>query len=273
MACNSKSELRQQLAVSVAETALDQLKISPHAHGNGFYYKMLASFLTATPRPACCAQVRRRVTLSPRQRGWMHLTGPTADIFTVASFCSEECCKKLNLPLLVYLITGSAAVPVSGHLRALRHMIDGEVDADRLDYVYRDAHHTLGGRGSPRTVIESIIYYDEFGPVFRDPGPVSEFLATRSFLWTRVYFSAENRFRMLLLITLLKGILEHSAARKFFFDIDESGEVSLEVFHKLDDISLNLKILELSEKSSLVGKLDHRAQKCPKAVAGSRERI
>jgi len=75
---------------------------------------------------------------------------------------------------------GKAGASLPDSLRTLRHMIEGEVDADRLDYVYRDAHHTVGGRGSPEAVIDSLLAYDEAGPIFSEPGPVSEFFATRN---------------------------------------------------------------------------------------------
>jgi HD superfamily phosphohydrolase len=173
------------------------------------------------------------------------------DIFTIASIYADPNCKQLglNLAFLTFLITGnidpSLAQPNS--FSRLRHVTDGEVDADRLDYVFRDAHQTIGGRGTPNAVIESLLYYDEIGPVFSDPGPVSDFFTTRASLWTSVYFSAQNRFRILLLITLLQGIISDDSCSQEFFGGDARGELSITGFQELDDASLSERIRRLDQ--------------------------
>jgi HD superfamily phosphohydrolase len=171
-------------------------------------------------------------------------------LFTVACLFAEpfaEILDGMHLPLLVYLITGRSSLdPELAHpLTPLRHMLDGTVDADRLDYVYRDAHHTIGGLGSPQPVIESLLYYDEVGPVMLDPGPVSNFLTRRAHLISTVYHTPSNRFRTLLLITLLEGILRDERCSREFFDSGTS-ELSLEDFLELDDMSLTARISRLS---------------------------
>jgi HD superfamily phosphohydrolase len=101
------------------------------------------------------------------------------DIFTLGCIqtkASKEILRELEIDkeFLAFLITGQTAKPEDnqrGGLRQLRHMLDGEIDADRLDYVFRDAYHTVGGFGMPKTVIKSLLFYDEVGPVFSDTGP------------------------------------------------------------------------------------------------------
>lgn len=174
------------------------------------------------------------------------------DVFTIASILKEDYCRhdRLNLAFLVYLITGHLQGETTPSLRMIRHLLQGEVDADRLDYVYRDAHHTVGGRGTPQAVIDSLRYYDERGPVFAEPGPVSEFLATRASLWTTVYFSAVNRFRTLLLITLLRDVLKKDELAEAFFRDKCTGPLSFDAFQELDDISLHTLIRDFSSSKA-----------------------
>jgi HD superfamily phosphohydrolase len=116
----------------------------------------------------------------------------------------------LSLPLLAYLISGRRPHGISDFrgLRAIRHMTDGAVDADRLDYVHRDAFHTVGVKRSPEAIIASLLYYYDDGPVFSSPGAVSDFLATRAILWSSIYLAPSNRFRVILFSQILRGLQE-----------------------------------------------------------------
>lgn len=182
------------------------------------------------------------------------------DIFTTfAIFKDIELAKllssaKIDSHFLVYLITGHfnddlKSIPTS--LSTLRQLVDGSVDADRLDYVYRDGHHAVGGMGNPSSVIESLIYYDEQGPVFSDPGPISEFIIKRAHLWRTVYFSPVNRFRVVLLKTFLKGLMENDTLRNKFFIEGEKDGLSYEAFKKLEDISLTERLIKFHEENSV----------------------
>lgn len=205
-------------------------------------------------------------------------TWSNKDVFTIACLHDEtnvKCAEGLNLDLLTFLITGylraNAKVPPS--LKALRHLLDGVIDADRLDYVYRDAHHTVGSRGSPLALIDALLYYDELGPVFADPVPVSEFLATRALLWTNVYFSPQNRFRTLLLTILLQGIVERAECATSFFGGDSRGELSTDEFLALDDVSLTTRIKDFNSAmvtrgSPLKGRLCARAKNALSVLVG-----
>jgi HD superfamily phosphohydrolase len=196
---------------------------------------------------------------------------PHKSLFTIGSLLKDESLSQhqLNVRFLAYLIAG--CVPKDGDsppaLLALRHMLDGEVDADRLDYVFRDAHHTIEGRATARRVVDSLLRYDERGPVFCDPGPVSDFLALRASLWSSVYFSPENRFRIVLLATVMKGVLEHpSAAETLFGSAD--GVLTFEDFQKLDDVSLNSRLRDLT-RAKLAEQFDERVRNALHVVVGS----
>jgi HD superfamily phosphohydrolase len=165
------------------------------------------------------------------------------NIFTVACIYEKQIIRFLDglcLPFLVFLITGYSNLDPRqrNNLLPLRHMMDGTVDADRLDYVFRDVHHTIGGLGKPNAVIESLLFYDETGPIFSDPGPVSNFLATRAYLYSTVYLAPANRFRVILLVALLQGIMRKDACAREFFGGATKGELSIEDFLELDDVSL-----------------------------------
>ncbi|MBA3973781.1 MAG: hypothetical protein C0504_06135 [Candidatus Solibacter sp.] len=225
-------------------------------------------FSPATGRVLRAAdKVRRYVEgkIGGETSGWSE-----KDVFSIACLFRDAYCSSapLNRRLAAFLITGS--VPCGGpypNLRALRQSLDGEADADRLDYVYRDAHHTLGGRGTPRGVIDSLLSYDSKGVVFADPGPVAEFLATRAALWTTVYFSAENRFRNILLVTLLREVLQNEDAGRIVLEDGFRGDLSIEAFESLDDVSLHSRLKDLSASTAVRG-LEARARKALDILLG-----
>jgi len=169
-------------------------------------------------------------------------------VFTIACLYDERIqaiLEDLDIPFLVFLLTGlslSPEVRLDTNLIQLCHIMDGVVDADRLDYVFRDAHHTVGGLGNPNAVVDTLLYYDEQGPVFSDPGPVSNFLVTRAHLCSTVYYAPAPRFRTLLLLTLLQGIARKEECTLEFFDKATNWELSFEDFLELDDISLTARI-------------------------------
>lgn len=191
--------------------------------------------------------------------GWTH-----KEVFTVGALRKHWEDTGANAPqgvdhrLLVFLIAGAS----KDHLatfKAWRHMLDGVVDADRLDYVFRDGHHTVGRLGGPLTVIESMVQYDEGGPVFSSPGPVSQFLAARAHLYSAVYLSPQNRFRMIVLIHLLKGVAEQPALAKHVFEAD-GDKLQIEDFLRLDDVSLSERLRRLAANPDLRRQLDAKAE-------------
>lgn len=172
--------------------------------------------------------------------------------FTAGCLCHSDALGRaddIDMSFLVFLTTGHAGEAgreLPSSLSVLRQLLDGAVDADRLDYVYRDAHHTIGHVGGPTAVIESLERVEHAGPVFSEPGPVLDFLATRASLWSRVYFSPENRFWVVLLREALNGIAAVDRCRDVFFPDGSDGKLSVERLLALDDTALLDRIAQVA---------------------------
>lgn len=154
-----------------------------------------------------------------------------------------------ELDLLAYLITGLEIgnIAASSELRALRQLLDGVIDADRLDYVHRDAYHTIGASSftSVAHIVNSLLTYDENGPIFTSPEPVSNFLMLRAILRAQVYSAPENRFRITLLAVVLSEFLRrHPEWMESCFDAP-LGSLTAEGFSRLDDVSFLTALGEL----------------------------
>lgn len=147
-----------------------------------------------------------------------------------------------SIDFLAYLITGDGCPPGATHLGSLRQMVDGGIDADRLDYVYRDASVTIGSLSCPTTVLESITAYSNDHVVVSDPRPVVDFLSTRMRLWTFVYSAPDVRFRQALLKTFLQGRLDFPETSAHFTDCKLDPELSYTEFLTLDDHDLITRI-------------------------------
>lgn len=167
-------------------------------------------------------------------------------IFTLAIIYKETTTNELiskiignksgNFDFLSYLLVGAFNENLKKNCNksnALRNILDGVVDADRLDYVYRDAHHTFGNNDGPGLIISSLTGYDNDCPIFNDTGPISDFFLKRWHLWNNVYFAPENRFNSILLKEYLK-----KTNIKSIGDIKDFHSISLDDFLKLDDFSL-----------------------------------
>ncbi|MDX8035508.1 hypothetical protein SK803_35325 [Lentzea sp. BCCO 10_0856] len=149
----------------------------------------------------------------------------------------------LNIDFIAFLISAESWTDPAWKPRFLpfRHMLDGEIDADRIDYVHRDAHHTVGVLSTSQDVISAILSYDDSGPICSDPAPLGNFLATRAHLYSIVYFSPQNRFRVMLLRSILDGVrklpetFHHSS-------VLATKKVTLESFLELDDVLLEAEI-------------------------------
>lgn len=152
---------------------------------------------------------------------------------------------------LAYLITGDGAPAGTTAISALLQLIDGVVDADRLDYVYRDASVTIGSLSRPSTVLESVVGYGPGRVIVNDPRPVTDFLSTRMRLWTFVYSSADVRFRQALLKTVLDGRWDSEKTEAAFTqtESDLDPELPHKKFMTLDDISLMERIEKLDAAS------------------------
>jgi len=238
---------RQALAEHMLVAALLQdLGELPYAHATKYVYQPSSSLREAVARSTGLDVTR--------------LSGKT--IFTLGIIQSEileNTLGRLHMPLLLRLVANQGdQLPVANVLGPLFHILDGTVDADRLDYVFRDAHHTVGGFGSPSSVIETILYYDDDGPVVSEPGPVANLLATRAYLYSTVYHSPSNRFRIHVLLTLLRGVLRDTECARTFFG-SSGAELSIEDLLDLDDVSVASRITELAN-STLKRRLDTRTR-------------
>src|SRR6185437_8424586 len=112
---------------------------------------------------------------------------------------------------------------------------DGTIDADRLDYVFRDALLTIGSVSRAETVLNSIVRYENDHVVVDDPRPAADFLSTRARLWTFVYTSPDVRFRQALLKSFLQAGFSTEEGRNIFQEEKFVAEVTLDEFLLLDD--------------------------------------
>lgn len=150
-----------------------------------------------------------------------------------------------NQDFLVYLLTGDGAPTGARTLKTLLQLVDGVIDADRLDYVYRDAAATIGSLSRPDAVLESIVLYGSDHVVVSDPRPVTDFLSTRMRLWTFVYSSVEVRFRQVLLKTVLDGLRDDAHNESVFEECGLHPKLPHDYFMQLDDNSLIDRIKKL----------------------------
>jgi HD superfamily phosphohydrolase len=186
------------------------------------------------------------------------------DVFTLHAIrealnVSPSAQRRLSYPMLAYLIAGvrSPDLTITPALGSLRQILDGPVDADRLDYAHRDAHHTLGASlgSTAGDVIKSLSDLSESGPVFDSPGPVSNFTMLRAALRFQVYSSPSARFRYTLLAHVLSRLSQQSSALMTEVFGSDHGTLSYEGFSRLDDSSLMVGLRQVRE-STASGRLD-----------------
>lgn len=167
-------------------------------------------------------------------------TWKTKDVFTLRALCEDfeqTDLQYYDLGFLSFLIAGDGCERDSP-LQMFRQMTDGTIDADRLDYVFRDALLTIGTDSRAETVLNSILRYEKDHVVVNDPRPAADFLATRARLWTFVYTSPDVRFRQALLRAFLEAGFSSEKGTKLFKDVGFTAEVTLPEFLQLDDHSM-----------------------------------
>ncbi|WP_455352000.1 hypothetical protein [Streptomyces sp. SYSU K217416] len=176
---------------------------------------------------------------------------PAKPVFTLACLFGSEIqtlLEPLNINFIAFLMTADYWTDpgLSSAFLPVRHMLDGEIDADRIDYVHRDAHHTVGMLGNSDDVISAIITYDDEGPICSDPAPFGNFLATRAHLYSTVYFAPQNRFRVMLVKSILRGV-RVSEELRLNFPLISQQYMSTESFLDFDDVRLEEEIRKLSQ--------------------------
>ncbi len=184
----------------------------------------------------------------------------------------KAACWQLVFSLISGMLPNGSSLP--GPLLALYNLVDGEVDADRIDYVHRDAFHCLGEKISPQALIQSFVRVDETGPVMENNAAVTYFYLLRARLWSAVYFSPQNRFRLALLLTAMRAAwrVADEKERKFvcktLFKSENSKAMDLPELLDFHDyqLTLGIRILARSESSeemrsfkSILGERGHHA--------------
>jgi HD superfamily phosphohydrolase len=173
----------------------------------------------------------------------------TKDVFTIRAL-SEDMkdadLRSYDLNFLAFLISGDYC-PLTSPLQMFRQMTDGPIDADRLDYVFRDALLTIGSVSRAEVVLNSIVRYGTDHVVVDDPRPAADFLSTRVRLWTFVYTSPDVRFRQTLLKSLLQAGFATEEGREVFRQVGFKSEVTLADFLILDDHSMLQRIRAVRE--------------------------
>jgi HD superfamily phosphohydrolase len=188
----------------------------------------------------------------------------TKDVFTLRALCEdlkEADLQNYDLNFLAFLITGDGCLQTSP-LQMFRQMTDGPIDADRLDYVFRDALLTIGSVSRAEMVLHSIVRYESDHVVVDDPRPAADFLATRARLWTFVYTSPDVRFRQALLKSFLQAGFSTEEGREIFRKVGFVAEVTLDDFLLLDDHSMLQRIRTVREREDFSHLLETGRNAC-----------
>ena len=143
--------------------------------------------------------------------------------------------KQYDQELICFLITGHGFREREPAFKVLNKMLDGVIDADRIDYVFRDAAMTIGSSGQPGDVIESIRAYKRDIVVVSDASVIAQFLSLRIRLWTEVYMAPDVRFRRVLLRTVLDGRFDNSQSMAAYDEARLYPTLAYEDFIKLGD--------------------------------------
>lgn len=201
-------------------------------------------------------------------------TWPNKPVFTIACLVElQATLESLDLVVLAYLITGHHWTAKRERLHAVMQLLDGVVDADRIDYVARDTHHTGLGKIDVAGVIGSLVDVHDDGPLCIEPAPVAELLAMRAHLYSTVYLSGANRFRVLLLRELLKAVLDGNSQqlRVEVFGEQQFGHgvvtFNHDRFMTLDDVTVD----GLIELAATARSRNHLSRRGKAALDGLRD--
>lgn len=126
-------------------------------------------------------------------------------------------------------------------------LVSGQIDADRMDYLLRDAYHTgvSYGRYDIERLLRVIIPSDE-GLLVKESGKhvVEDFILSRYYMFSQVYLhpvSVSAEVILLKIFKRVKFLYENGEAPSFFpskFSKIINSEVSIEDFIKIDDAFL-----------------------------------
>jgi HD superfamily phosphohydrolase len=182
-------------------------------------------------------EVLTRALPGAKTRDWT-----TKQIFTFRAIVDDLKIASLqrlfDLEFLAYLVVGDCSGRDCREISSLRELVDGTIDADRLDYVFRDSLATFGNPGSPREVISAIVSYRAGQVVVSDSRVAADFLLARMRLFTYVYNSPSVRFQQLLLRVVLDGYGEGGRISQAYNDAHLEPQLGYRQFLELNDHSL-----------------------------------
>ncbi|MCF8785249.1 hypothetical protein [Rhodococcus ruber] len=129
----------------------------------------------------------------------------------------------------------------------LRNLLDSQIDADRIDYIFRDSLLTIGSIGNPLLVIESISQYETDTILVSNPAHVGAALMARNHLYRSVYLDTRRR----LMEQSLRNVIAYYHANKEDLapassDSDfPTGEIGINQLKRIDDSSVDHLIAAL----------------------------
>ena len=179
---------------------------------------------------------------------------------------------------VVSILTNQYKDPVMGNLSCVNSIISGEMDADRLDYLQRDAYYTgvrSGFIDADRIIHSMDLYREEKNNssgekiVVWDKSfyNVEEFIFSRYYMYWKVYYHRTTRFLDLLLTNIIKRIQEIknvsselNMASKNLIDILETPEPTLAQWLRIDetDIFYSIKMWANYSRDKILRDLSDR---------------
>lgn len=128
------------------------------------------------------------------------------------------------------------------------NILDSPLDADRIDYVFRDALVTVGPLGSSSQVIDSLVRYDERSVLIDQPSHIAAFLMHRNHLYRSVYLHPLKRLHE----RALRLVMAEIGAKDSFdrlINVPKPGQINLAEFLELTDDRISATLEAISSHS------------------------
>jgi HD superfamily phosphohydrolase len=179
------------------------------------------------------------------------------EVFTLA-LIRDLSRRKLLTELDPGLIAMIACRKISGDLtsntviRRMRNILDSPIDADRIDYVYRDALLTIGAIGNPGQVVNAIETYGDSNVVVTNPAHVGALLMARNYLYRSVYLDPPRRLREQALRQVFRHVVVTKSTDPRPWELTPlPGDITIEQFLALDDSAIASAVGQLAVSASL----------------------
>lgn len=192
------------------------------------------------------------------------------NLLVLSKWSASGLLQDFDAHLLAVLLESSIPVEpdVAGPVSRLRMVLDSELDADRLDYVYRDSATTVGQLGSPRDITSVISSYEVDHVRVEDPAVIAGFLNARIHMFRRVYMAPEKRLREMALSSVLDDIAKKSLVAKIWSPFAAPGDIGLEQMLTIDDHTLTFAVRELNDSVRAARSLSRPAQLALRTLIG-----